>query len=215
MNLNNILAKAQKMMLDENFNRQVEMAAAAQRGQSTGDDFSAAEAELFGYSSTPTGYEKTRLPENVNYNPSQVGYDGVSIIQPIQEKRDMSKSKLPKAILESFEKTPSPVEAFDPGIISTSQLDFLNVQKQPAQKQPIREQAPRQAATPQNTGIDYNYIKYLINEAIKENLGKLNESAGGNNFRGMRLAPGNVFQFIDSKGNLYEGQLKLKKKANK
>ena len=214
MNLNNILAKAQKMMLDENFNRQVEMAAAAQRGQSTGDDFSAAEAELFGYSSTPTGYAKNELPENVNYNRTQTGYDGVAIIQPVQEKRDMSTSKLPKAILESFEKTPSPVDAFDTGVIDTSQLNFLNTDK-PQQKQQIREQAPRQTTVPQNSSIDYNYIKYLINEAIKENLNKLNESANVNNFRGMRIAPGNVFQFIDTKGNLYEGQLKLKKKASK
>lgn len=209
-------------MLDESFNRQVEAAAAAHRGDKMPgmNDFSAAEAELFGYSSAPSGYEKNALPENVNYNTKQVGYEGVQIIQPVQEKRDMSNSKLPKVILESFEKTPSPVDAFDMGVIDTSQLNNLNFAPQkPAQKQKINEAVPQRVNAqpmPQAAGIDYNYLKYIINECIKENMsGMLNENAGMSNMKAMRIAAGNTFQFIDAKGNLWEGQLKLKKKANK
>ncbi len=75
---------------------------------------------------------------------------------------------------------------------------------------------PQQMATPSNTSIgqiDYNYIKYLMESVIKENTNRLNESANVTTFRGMRIAEGNKFQFIDSKGNVYEGVLTLKKRA--
>lgn len=76
--------------------------------------------------------------------------------------------------------------------------------------------APQQMITASNTSmgqIDYNYIKYLMESVIKENTNKLNESANVTTFRGMRIAEGNKFQFIDSKGNVYEGVLTLKKRA--
>ena len=219
MNLNNVLARAQQMMLDENFQRDVERAARAAGGGSrrggSPDDFSAEEEALFGVSSSPS-YAKNQLPENVNYKP--VDMSGVKILRETAEPRDLSTSKLPKAILESFAKTPSPVDAFDVNAIE-AQLQFVDEPK-PQAKQQVREQARpqpvQQYAAPQNGGVDYNYLKYIINECIKENLkGTLNESVNGTDFRGMRIAPGNVIQFIDSKGNLYEGQLKLKKKATK
>lgn len=219
MNLNNILAKAQRMMMSEQFNRDVERAASVQRGgKGSAEDLSAMEDAVFGMSSStpkPVGYDKVEIPENVRYQ--QTNYDGVKMLRETPEQRDMSNSKLPKAVLESFKKTPSPVEAFDINNIE-KQLFFVEEpqQQQPVQqKQAVREQkAPQQyqQQAPAGGGIDYNYIKYLINESIKENMnGQLNESAT-NGFKGMRIAPGNVIQFIDSKGNLYEGQLKLKKK---
>ena len=63
-------------------------------------------------------------------------------------------------------------------------------------------------------GIDYGMIKYLVNEAIKENLEAikqsiLNESAS---LRGVSMPGGNKIQFLDNKGNLYEGQLVMKKR---
>jgi len=78
-------------------------------------------------------------------------------------------------------------------------------------------QQPQQVYQPQfqaqSGGIDYNMIKYLVSEAIKENIaaikqGMLNEGA----VAGIRMPGGNKIQFLDSKGNVYEGQLVLKKK---
>lgn len=220
MNLNNVLAKAQRMMLDENFNRDVERAARAQRGQNNQDDFSAMEDAIFGVSSPSTqGYGKVPIPENVNYT-NTPSMQGVKIIKEVKEPKTMANSKLPAAILESFQKTPSPVDAFDIDTIN-AQLHFQeDTPVQQVAKQPVREQQVHQAQQPQYVPqgggqIDYNYLKYIINECIKENMkGKLNESAGGT-IVGMKIAPGNKFQFLDSKGNLYEAQLTLKKKAGK
>ena len=41
----------------------------------------------------------------------------------------------------------------------------------------------------------------------------LNESVGMNGMRGMCIGEGNVIQFLDKKGNVYEGKLVLKKRA--
>ena len=221
MNLNNVLARAQQMMLDENFNRDVERAARAAGGGSrrgaSDNDFSMEEEALFGVSSGPStsGYEMNPIPENVRYQ--QTDMSGVKILQEVAEPKDFSKSKLPKSILESFQKTPSPVDAFDINAIE-AQLHYVDPAPTQVQQKPqVREQArpvqQPQYAAPQGGSIDYNYLKYIINECIKENMGKLNEGANMSDFRGMRITNGNVFQFIDTKGNLWEGQLKLKKKA--
>lgn len=58
-------------------------------------------------------------------------------------------------------------------------------------------------------GIDYNYIKYLVAEAVKEVLGN-----GEGTLKAMRITQGNKIHFIDTKGNLYEGTLTLKQKAS-
>jgi hypothetical protein len=70
-----------------------------------------------------------------------------------------------------------------------------------------------QQQTNVGNGIDYNYIKYMIEEGIKNALSKqpINENAT-NNLIGLKMAEGNKIQFMDSKGNIYEGVLKLKKK---
>lgn len=75
------------------------------------------------------------------------------------------------------------------------------------------QQAPQYI--PQNSGIDYNMIKYLVSEAVKESLGEikqslLNESA----LKAINMPGGNKIQFLDNKGNLYEAQLTLKKKKS-
>ena len=57
-------------------------------------------------------------------------------------------------------------------------------------------------------------LKYLVEEAAKNALSQnmINESKEGNNMLGMKMCEGNKIQFMDSKGNIYEGVLKLKKK---
>ena len=212
INMNNVLAKAQRMILDENFNRDVERAASIQRGSKGGsDDFSAMEDALFGVSSGPSlaGYEKVAIPEDVRYS-NNTDYSGVQLLRETPEQpRNMTNSKLPKAIVESFSKVPSPIEdAYSPATIETA------LQMAPKKAAPVREEVqPKAQYQPQVGGVDYNYLKYIINECIKENLkGRLNESSGGT-LKGIKIGQGNVFEFMDSKGNIFEGQMKLKKRA--
>lgn len=215
MNLNNVIARAQRLMLDENFQRDVERAASAQRGKGIGgggNDFSDVEAALFGVSSAPSGtdiYSKT--PINENYRARQMGgnnYDGVQIVQEVHEKRDPRTTKLPAAIVDSFEKVPFQGDAFD---ISGGALSGLLLEQQP-QRQP-QPQVQQQPQANYGTG-NLDLIKYVVSEAVKEAMkGQLNESVSANGMKGFRIAPGNIIQFIDSKGNLYEGKLVLKKKA--
>lgn len=214
MNLTNILAKAQKMMIDENFNRQVERAARAQKGQG-GDDAAAMEEALFGVSeSTPVGYQKVAISEDDSYVPT-VDYSGINIIQEVPAQQSQN-SKIPAIIRESFTKTPSPVEDLAVPTVATSISQLMaNAIPQQQQAKPQPKKQVTEQKLPQASGIDYNALKFIINECIKENLKSLNESQGSNGFRGMRIAPGNVIQFIDSAGNLYEGELKLKKKAKR
>ena len=221
MNLNNVLAKAQRMITSEQFNRDVERAASVQRGGGSAEDFSGMEDALFGYSSGPSvvGYDKVAIPDNVKYNGTD--FTGIQMLQEQPVQRDMSNYKLPKSILESFRKTPTPLDDPEISLVEQALLSGTPIKQAPVQqKQPVREQQVQRQAQPQpqyqqpqaTAGIDYNYLKYLINECIKENLkGKLNESVGGE-LRGMKIAPGNKFQFLDSKGNVYEAQLTLIKK---
>ena len=137
--MNNVLAKAQRMILDENFNRDVERAASIQRGSKGGsDDFSAMEDALFGVSSGPSlaGYEKVAIPEDVRYS-NNTDYSGVQLLRETPEQpRNMANSKLPKAIVESFSKVPSPIEdAYSPATIETA------LQMAPKKAAPVREGA--------------------------------------------------------------------------
>ena len=107
----------------------------------------------------------------------------------LNETTATSNNGIPTAIQESFNKMPTPFP-----------------QQTYSMAQP--------AVQPTSQQIDYNYIKYLISEAIKENVRILNESKSGN-LAGVRIAGGNKIQLMDTKGNLYEGVLTLKKKAEK
>ena len=63
-----------------------------------------------------------------------------------------------------------------------------------------------QQQAPMNTGapIDYNYLKWIIMECLKEHSSNnvMNESVGS--VAGLKMMPGNKIQFMDSKGNIYE-----------
>ena len=222
MNINNVIARAQRLMLDEGFQRDVERAAAAQRGNKVRggeNEFADVEAALFGAPSAPRGtdiYAKTALPESVNYGGNPATYGNVQIVKEVAEPHAVN-SKVPAAIRESFEKTPYQGTAFDVTGQYNPVLDSL-AGIQPSNSQPTRtqinEQAPVQGYG--NGVINYDVIKYIVNEAVREALkGNLNESVNGSPIRGMKLCEGNVLQFLDSKGNLFEAKLTLKKRAAK
>lgn len=98
---------------------------------------------------------------------------------------------------------------------SSNPMKQLDVKRKEAQQKRINEQQqmiPQQTVI--NSQIDYNYIKYLIDESIKQHLSNtnlLNESTTPQ-MVGMKMCEGNKIQFMDSKGNIYEGVLKLKKR---
>ena len=216
MNIDNAIARAQRLMLDENWNRQVEVGAAAQAGRKIrggGNDLAALEAQAFGYSSAPqvdyapiteeTLMSAARRARGGAYN------DGGKPIQILQEQYQAptpQNSKLPKSVLESFAQTP-PLSGDDP--YSTPPPSYYGA--------PQYQQPQQQYQQPQYSnigGVDYGLIKRLVNEAIQESRGLLTEGVG-TNMKGMRITDGSVIQFIDTKGNLYEGTLKLKKRAQK
>ena len=218
-NLNNIIARSQRLMLDENWNRQVEMGAAAQRagsmnGKNNGtNDLAALEAMAFGSPAPSAGVTYNPIPENFTMPKNRMTDDGkpIQILQEQHTPVDRSNSKIPKAILESFEKTASPT------------ADSMSMLNPPASyytpRQQVTEQQytqPQQQYIPQPSagGVDYGYLKYMIEEAVSNAMRtRLDESMNLTEMKGMRIAPGGVIQFLDKNGNLYEGKLTLKKKA--
>ena len=223
-NLNNIIARSQRLMLDENWNRQVEGAAAATRAGSLNgnkggsNDLAALEAMAFGGVSTPTT-QYVPIPDGYNSPRGAMITDDGKPIQILHEERGVERqntnSKIPKAILESYKKTPSPtMDAM--GMMSPPTSYYQPTTTAPRQ-QGVEQQytpQPQYVPQPQAGGIDYNYLKYMIEEAVSNCMkGQLNEGMNLSELRGMRIGPGSVIQLLDAKGNLYEGKLTLKKKA--
>jgi len=220
MDIDNVLARAQRMMLDENWNAQVEMGAAAQRAGSlngsknTGNDLAAFEAHAFGSVSTPAvGVNFTPIPEEAKRQKARAMItDSGKPIQMLSEstqQRNIRNSQLPKNVIESFAAQP-PLSGDDD--YSMPPASYYPQSASPQRQVVVEQQYQPQIQQP--AGIDYNALKYIINECIKENMKSINESTNMTDFRGMRIGNGSVIQFVDSKGNLYEGKLVLKKKAN-
>ena len=221
-NFINALARAQQLIHDSNFNKQVEIGAAFERGKGgrgSSSDIAGLDAMVFGVgTSTPPSQpapQRRMVAEQQSYG----GYEPIQQIQP--QPRDLSKSKLPKEILESFASTPTPDAYFENEVSKINGLDALmgggqrQTVNEAVRPQPVQRQATAPQYAPQGGGIDYEYVKYLVREAVKEAMGTLNESVGLNSMHGMRIGEGNVIQFLDKKGNVYEGKLVLKKKGNK
>lgn len=207
----NILANAQKLMLDEEFNAKVERSARAFAGggginSGGGSDLAAFEAQAFGYS--------TQEEKPIKLLESTINDAGIDI-------NGAGANRLPKSIRESFAKRP-PMSGDDIDSTPIGRItQTLRKTVQQPQRQVINEQryAPQpQQYIPQGGGIDYSLIKSIIDESVRRNIDEiknslLNESVSMPAFRGMKIGDGNRIQFLDSKGNLYEGVLKLKRKA--
>lgn len=113
---------------------------------------------------------------------------------------DVMPTVSPEEIRESFRKMPA--MSGGAGVTSVPASYYATQQRQVIQEQQYAPQTQYQA---QPQAIDYNYIKFLINECIKENLKQLNESAS---LSTLKMAGGNKIEFVDSKGNVYEGVLR-------
>lgn len=127
------------------------------------------------------------------------------------------KSKLPKEILESMTSNPIGQQNLN---YTPSILDEMKGAKELQQQ--VKRQAIREQAMPQSqnaSGVDYSLIKTIVEESVKKYASSLKKSMltegkdnGLNNVAAMKI--GKTFSFIDSKGNLYEAQLKFIKNVN-
>ena len=128
-------------------------------------------------------------------------------------------TKLPKNILESMLNNPIAVTPANSGFGSVlGNLDTEELERQTPAARPRRqlnESTPvQQMSLAQPAGIDSNYLKFLVKEAVKECMNEMKtELLNETTVRGFKVGAGNKLMLIDNKGNLYEGEMKLKKKA--
>lgn len=189
-----IMAKAQQLMLDENFNRAVDRKAAAFSGRSAGtyggSDLSMMESQAFGVRQRP-----------------------VQMIQPSQQSV-RGVNALPEYMRESFTEMP-PIQGDVSSVNPLSMLEqTLSIPNKPVMTESMM---PQQPMAGNNGSIDYTIIKAIIDESVKRNLSEMKKEVinEGISIKGVHVGAGNKIQFLDSKGNLYEGVLTLKKRAEK
>ena len=226
--LEEIIGGAQRLMLDEEWNRQVDMSERLQsgmkkkgKGNISDAELKSMEASVFGFSSAPSAPQQPRMQYQQPQTQSQyppMGYqqprvqkqpriDLRHVPSQIQEERkqqtyEESLERLPEALRESFKKTPPLSGELFQAITAP---ETVNINEQQA----IQTQQP-QMTIPVGGGVDYGVIKAIVNECLKE-YGKNLLTEG---LAGLRIKDGNVISFVDKKGNLFEATLKLKKKAN-
>lgn len=196
MDINNALQRAQYLMNSEEFNNRVDAYARTAKRKGAGGVSAAPpneallEQQLFGIApsagSAPVTASVPRMPQQ----PTEADFD--------------RHPGLPREIVESFRGNPSPVSDLAPAVYEQL-MGTITEAPSPVQAKP----APTQATMSQAGGVNYELIKYIVKECLKEQ-NTVNESVGI--VKGMRIANGGTIQFIDTKGNLYEGKLVLKKK---
>lgn len=127
-------------------------------------------------------------------------------------------TKLPKNILESMLNNPINVTPASAGFGSVLEgIDTDELERQtPAQRQrrKLNETASQPMPMMQPAGIDSNYLKFLVKEAVKECMEEMKgELLSESTLRGLKIGGGNKIMLIDQKGNLFEATMALKKKA--
>ena len=128
-------------------------------------------------------------------------------------------TKLPKNILESMINNPIDVTPSSAGFGSVLDgMDTGELERStpaPIQRRRLNEAAQPQQQMPmmQPAGFDSNYLKFLVKEAVKECMEDVKkEILNETTIRAFKMGPNNKLMFIDGKNNLWEGEMKLKKK---
>ena len=87
----------------------------------------------------------------------------------------------------------------------------INLPKQQPQ-QVVRENI----YVPNNTSIDYSLIKTIVNECISSQMESIKQTLlNESTVKAFTIKDGNKVQFLSKNGDLYEGELKLKKRKTK
>lgn len=196
---NDIMANAQRLMLDEDFNMAVESKAASFAGRKG-----------------PSGIsnQDLRTYERMAFGNSYGDEKPITMIKPTNNPSDLNDrrySKLPQAIRESFAKQPpmtgDNIDNTPLGMV-TKNLALENRETNTSGMQQI----PRH--THNSDGIDYSLIKSIIDESVRRHISEVKESIlSENTIKGLKISKGNKIQLLDVSGNLYEGVLTLKRKA--
>lgn len=196
---NDIMANAQRLMLDEDFNMAVESKAASFAGRKV-----------------PSGIsnQDLRTYERMAFGNSYGDEKPITMIKPTNNPSDLNDrrySKLPQAIRESFAKQPpmtgDNIDNTPLGMV-TKNLALENRETNTSGMQQI----PRH--THNSDGIDYSLIKSIIDESVRRHISEVKESIlSENTIKGLKISKGNKIQLLDVSGNLYEGVLTLKRKA--
>lgn len=163
---------------------------------------------------TPEGQSKIQsnhgkaLVENYNYG----DYNLDMVTQPtyITETPNTgpSQSKLPKAIMESMMTTQIDTSCLAP---SDNLESLMNKVQQNISQQPAQQVMTEERIVPSNTsGIDYNYIKHIIEECIDRKFREINEST----LKGVKLKEGKIM-LVDNGGNVFHANLEYKGKQKK
>lgn len=131
----------------------------------------------------------------------------------------ISKSKLPKAVLESMKKNPINTDMLGVDTGAASVLDsFIPKQTIQEERKPHQRIVEQAQPTTIASNVDYSLIKTIVEDCVKkytstlkkslvnENKSLITESNSENTMQAMKI--GNKFTFIDAKGNLYEAKLK-------
>lgn len=154
--------------------------------------------------------------------------------QTYAPKRQMTESKLPKAIMESIRNNPLD-DVQNEYSTSGSILDNLDYTPAPKRVEPVQETYLRETYTPvqqpvyqqpmyqqpqqyipQPVGIDYNYIRAIVNECVQANIQQIKtELLKEATLKTIRIGGENKIQLIDNKNNLYESRLEFKKNISK
>lgn len=162
--------------------------------------------------------------EGVSYTPKKNLNENRLLAQKnvVVNEEIMKKSKLPKSVLESFQKEPGEPFSLD-APVQTSVLDGLDLQtleelrEETSKKPVINEERQNQGGF-----IDYSLLRTIINEAVQENVKKyvsamtkklMTESTKtGNSIQAIKV--GDKFSFITENGDVYEATLKFKTNIN-
>lgn len=136
--------------------------------------------------------------------------DDSAFYNDIKDLSSNGRTGLPQEILESFRKTPSLSGEANMQQRTLNDLN-INLPKQQPQ-QVVRENI----YVPNNTSIDYSLIKTIVNECISSQMESIKQTLlNESTVKAFTIKDGNKVQFLSKNGDLYEGELKLKKKKTK
>ena len=91
-----------------------------------------------------------------------------------------------------------------------------SVTPQPQYQPPHPQYQPQYYQQQPASGIDYNYIRAIVNECIQANMERIKEEIlKESSLKTLRLGTENKIQLIDNKNNLYESKLEFKRNISK